>query len=274
MAGDRREPIFNLPGIVLAVLACLIGIHLVRLYGLTDAADSRLLRALAFVPGQFTFAFDPDAVAAELTRLAQARDRERLMVGQFFLGSGQPQYWSVVTYSLLHADWTHLAVNGLWLTAFGAPVARRLGAARFLALFAVSSITGALAHYVMHPVDLTPVIGASASVSGLTAAALRFVFQPGAPLGAQSWYGPLPPDAAVRQPALGLGAAIRDRRVLQFAGIWFAVNLAVGLLAAPLGISDYSVAWEAHIGGFLGGFILFALFDPPQREISDTVARY
>ena len=168
----------------------------------------------------------------------------------------------MLTYALLHADWTHLSVNGLWLTAFGAPVARRFGAARFLALFAVTSIAGALAHYIMHPVDLTPVIGASAAVSGLTAAALRFMFQPGAPLGAQSWYGRLPPDAAARQPALSLGAAMRDRRVLQFAAIWFAVNLAVGLLAGPLGISDYGVAWEAHIGGFLAGFLLFALFDP------------
>ena len=266
MAGGDRVPIFNLPGVVLAVLGGLIGMHLVRLYGLTEAGDSYLLRALAFVPGQFTFAVNPDAIAAELTRLADAGDRERIMVGQFFLGTARPQYWSVVTYSLLHADWTHLSVNGLWLTAFGAPVARRIGPARFLALFAVTAMTGALAHYVMRPVDLTPVIGASASVSGLTAAALRFVFQPGAPLGAQSWYGRLPPDAAARQPALSLGAALRDRRVLQFAAIWFIVNLAVGLLAAPLGISDYGVAWEAHIGGFLGGFLLFELFDPKRRD--------
>jgi membrane associated rhomboid family serine protease len=237
-----------------------------RLYGLSDSDDAYLLRALAFVPGQFTFATNPDAVAAELTRLAEAGERERIMIGQFFLGSGHPQYWTVVTYSLLHADWTHLAVNGLWLTAFGAPVARRMGAPRFLALFAVTAVAGALAHYLMRPVDLTPVIGASASVSGLTAAALRFVFQPGAPLGAQSWYGPLPTDEAVRQPALGLGAALRDRKVLQFAAIWFAINLAVGLLAGPLGISDYGVAWEAHIGGFVAGFVLFSLFDPVQRE--------
>ena len=273
MAGGHREPIFNLPGVVLAVLASLLGMHLLRLYGLSESDDAYLLRALAFVPGQFNFAVNPDDVAAELTRLAESGDRERLMIGQFFLGTGRPQYWTVVTYALLHADWTHLAVNGLWLTAFGAPVARRIGAARFLALFAVTALGGALAHYLMRPVDLTPVIGASASVSGLTAAALRFVFQPGAPLGAQSWYGPLPPEAAVRQPALGLAAALRDRRVLQFAAIWFAINLAVGLLAAPLGISDYGVAWEAHIGGFLTGFLLFALFDPAQPAANDFELR-
>ena len=262
MSGGAREPVFNLPGIVLAVLAALIAVHAVRLYGLSGAEDSYLLRALAFVPGQFTFAFDPDAVARELTRLAEEGDRQRIAVGQFLLGAGRQQYWTPLTYSFLHADWTHLAVNGLWLTAFGAPVARRFGVARFLALFAVTSIAGALAHYMTRPVDLAPVIGASAAVSGLTAAALRFIFQPGAPLGAQHWYGRLSPDEAVRQPALSLSAAVRDRRVIQFAAIWFAINLAVGLLAGPLGISDLSVAWEAHIGGFIAGFLLFPLFDP------------
>jgi membrane associated rhomboid family serine protease len=266
MAGGSRQPVFNLPGVVLLTLAVFIGVHALRLYGFSDSQDSYFLRAMAFVPGQFTFAFDPDSIAAELTRLSQAGERQRLLVGQFFLGSGRAQYWTPLTYAFLHADWTHLAVNGLWLTAFGAPVARRLGAGRFLALFAVTSLTGAFAHFLTRPVDLSPVIGASAAVSGLTAAALRFIFQPGAPLGPQFLNGSLSPDDAVRQPALSLGAAVRDLRVLQFAAIWFIINLAFGLLAAPLGISDYGIAWEAHIGGFVGGFLLFSLFDPPRRR--------
>lgn len=261
MTGGEREPVFNLPGVVLLTLAVLIAVHALRLFAISDADDAYLLRALAFVPGQFSFVFNPDAVASELTRLAETGDRQKLLVGQFFLGKGKAQYWTPFTYALLHADWTHLAVNGLWLTAFGAPVARRLGAARFLALFAFTSLAGALAHFMMRPVDLSPVIGASAAVSGLTAAALRFIFQPGAPLGPQPWYGPLSPEAAVRQPALGLAAAVRDRKVLQFMAIWFVINLAFGLLAGPLGLSDYSVAWEAHVGGFVAGFLFFAWFD-------------
>lgn len=268
MAERAREPVFNLPGIILAILALLIAVHALREYGLSGTQESYFLQALAFVPGQFTFAVDPDAVARELTRLAEEGDRQRLMIAQFLLGNGQPKFWTPLTYAFLHADWTHLIVNGLWLTAFGAPVARRVGAGRLIALFAVTSLAGALAHYLTRPVDLAPVIGASAAVSGLTAAALRFIFQPGAPLGRQSWRGPLSPEQAVRQPALGLAAAIRDRRVIQFAAIWFAINLAVGLLAVPLGMSENAVAWEAHIGGFLAGFLLFSLFDPPQNADS------
>ncbi len=273
MAGDAREPVFNLPGVVLATLAALIAVHLLRDYGLSENQDSYFLRALAFVPGQFTFAFNPDAVAAELTRLAEQGDRQRIVIGQFLLGTRGAQYWTPLTYAALHADWTHLAFNGLWLAAFGAPVARRLGAGRFLALFAVASIAGALAHFVTRPVDLVPVIGASAAVSGLTAAALRFIFQPDAPLGPQTWRGPLSPDEAVRQPALSLSGAVRDRRVIQFAAIWLLINLAIGLLALPLGLSDYAVAWEAHIGGFAAGFLLFGLFDRRFPEQSDWLDR-
>ena len=266
MAGGAREPVFNVPGIVLSVLAALIGVHLLRTYGLSDADDGYFLRAFAFVPGQFTFALNPDAVAGELTRLAEEGDRQRLAIAQFLLATGRPRFWTPLTYAFLHADWTHLSVNGLWLAAFGAPVARRFGTSRFLALFAVTALGGALAHYLMRPVDLAPVIGASAAVSGLTAAALRFIFQPGAPLGPRTWYGPLSPDEAARQPALPLGAALRDRRVIQVAVIWVVINLAFGVLAAPLGMSDYGVAWEAHIGGFVAGFLLFPLFDPTQPK--------
>jgi membrane associated rhomboid family serine protease len=268
-----RKPIFNLPGVILLVLAVLVLAHLARVYILTDAEDSYLLRAVAFVPAQFTFIWNPDAVAGMLTDLAREGRRGQLLMSQFFLGVGRQQWWTPLSYALLHADWTHLGVNSLWLVAFGAPVAVRFGALRFLAFFAVTAAAGAGAHYWLHMADATPVIGASAAVSGLTAAALRFVFQPGAPLGPVPFYGPLPPDLAARQPALPISRAWRDRRVLQFAAIWFAVNLLVGLFAVPLGIAEFGVAWEAHAGGFVAGFLFFSLFDPPHRGVHDPLPR-
>lgn len=264
--GRAREPIFNLPGSIVALIAIFCSVHVIRVYGLDDYADARVLQTFAFVPGQFTFFFDPDAVAHALTQLAAEGSRMRVDVAQFFLGDGSLQFWTPVTYAFLHADWTHLGVNSLWLAAFGSPVAARFGAFRFLGLFLVTAVAGAGAHYAVHGVDLTPVIGASASVSGATAAALRFVFQPGAPLGPAYgggvMRGPLPPHLAVRRRALPLGAALRDRHVIQFTLIWFAINLAIGVLAVPLGIAETGVAWEAHAGGFIAGFLLFHVFDP------------
>ncbi|HEY8578687.1 MAG TPA: rhomboid family intramembrane serine protease [Beijerinckiaceae bacterium] len=257
---ERREPIVNLPGVIVGLILLFAAIHAARVFLLGDEGDAALLRLFAFTPGQFTFAFDPDRVAGELTRLAREGLRDRLVVGQYFLGDGfQP--WTVLSYAFLHADWTHLAVNSLWLAAFGAPVATRFGAGRFLALLAVTAVAGAALHYAVHPVDLTPVIGASAAVSGVMAAAVRFVFRAGAPLGPALPY-PRPPDESVRLPAFGVVEALRNRRVIQFSLIWFAVNLVIGLLAVPLGIAESGIAWEAHAGGFIAGFFLFPLFDP------------
>ena len=53
-----------------------------------------------------------------------------------------------LTYSLLHADISHLVFNMLWLLPFGSAVARRFGAFRFFLFLAVSAIAGAAAHLV------------------------------------------------------------------------------------------------------------------------------
>jgi membrane associated rhomboid family serine protease len=63
-------------------------------------------------------------------------------------------------------------------------------------------------------------------------------------------------------PAASLSAALRDPRVLAFLGIWFGLNVLFGLGSLSLFGGEESLAWEAHIGGFLAGLLLFAAFDP------------
>ena len=47
--------------------------------------------------------------------------------------------------------------------------------------------------------------------------------------------------------------------------MWFGLNLLFGLGSVSLVTGDnQSVAWEAHVGGFLAGLLLFSLFDPVQ----------
>jgi membrane associated rhomboid family serine protease len=258
---------FNLPGVVLGLFAVMALVHGLRDFVLTEEQDAWTLLTFAFVPGRFTLLFDPAGVSDALAGLTGPQAGLRQQVGQFFLGDGRAQWWTLLTYAFLHANWTHLAVNSLWLAAFGAPVARRFGASRFLVFFAVTAVAGALAHLLVHRFDVTPVIGASASVSGLTAAAIRFVFQPHAPLGLGLRAGRADDEtAAYLQPALPLGQILSDRRVLPFLLVWFAVNFVFGASSEPLGLTSGPVAWEAHAGGFLAGLLLFALFDPVRRR--------
>ena len=56
---------------------------------------------------------------------------------------------------------------------------------------------------------------------------------------------------------------------LVFIVFWFATNLLLGYLPAIGGIGDGPIAWQAHIGGFLAGLLLFPLFEP-RRGASGT----
>ncbi len=261
---SRREPVFNLPGIIVVLITLMAAIHIYREYMLDNLAYAEVLKHFAFVPGRLTAVFDMDAIAAALTALA--RDAHQLDLARYFLEDGSSQYWTLVTYSGLHGDWVHLGVTCLWLAAFGGPVALRFGWLRFSALFIVTAIAGALAFYIFHRDEFIPVVGASASVSGIMAAAIRFVFQPGGPLGPGLYPVALPPDLAVRLPAVGLMEVWKDRRVIQFTLTWFLINLIFGFASVPLGLSTSAIAWEAHAGGFLAGFLLFNVFDPPPLD--------
>lgn len=247
---------------MLLVLGALIAVHLLRLI-VPEAWDVQALLHLAFVPGRATYSFDPARVASALIALsAQGEDGLRqAQIGRFFLGDGTFEPWTAVTYGLLHADWVHLGLNGVWLLAFGTPVARRLGPYRFLLFLAVATLAGALAHYATHPVDLQPVIGASAAVSGCMGAALRFMFQPRTAVAAIIGLSDQARQQAFRQPLVPLRDLFRDRRAIVFLVAWFLTNLLFGIGSKSLGFTDGIVAWQAHIGGFLLGLLCFPLFD-------------
>ena len=175
-----REPIFNIPAVVLALLALLTLVHAARLL-LSPEAGFEFVARFGFVPGRFGFLVDQQAVLDHLDHVAQA-SQEQGDVGQFFLTYAPPRelWFTPLSYAFLHGDWTHLIFNGVWLAAFGSPVARRFGAARFLALGALGAIVGAFFYAAFHLTELAPLVGASAGISAYMGAASRFVFEPGA----------------------------------------------------------------------------------------------
>jgi membrane associated rhomboid family serine protease len=261
----RREPIFNLPAVVTASVAVLVILHAIRSVLLSPAADFGLLLDWAVVPARWTAAWDPSRAEAIVREAAggfsgrEAGVREAL--AQYILADGGAKPWTALTYALLHGSWAHVLLNGVWLAAFGTPVARRCGPVRFLALGALCAAGGAFAHALADPLSSVPMVGASAAISGWMAAAARFVFAPDR--------GPLYGTGAVREaqaqahlrPRQTIGELLRNRGAAMFLVMWFASNLLFGLAAAPLGITESAVAWEAHIGGFLAGLLLFPWLD-------------
>jgi membrane associated rhomboid family serine protease len=233
---QSREPIFNVPASLVAVLAVLMATHLVRLFLLSPRAELEFLLLFAFIPVRY----DPT-----------------LLVGGAMPGGIAADIWTFVTYALIHADFMHLGFNSIWLLAFGTPLARRFDWIRFYAFLAVTAAAGAAAHLFTHAGETVPMVGASAAISGAMAASMRFAFQSGGPL----WTGRTD-LAAYRAPALPLMSALQDRRVLIFLAIWFGLNFIFGLGSLSLTGDQQSVAWQAHVGGFVAGLVLFGLFDP------------
>jgi membrane associated rhomboid family serine protease len=232
-----REPILTLPGALTAYVLLLAFFHLRVL--LPVDLENWTIDVFGFIPKRY----DSTLLAIE------------------FPGGEGAKVWTFVTYSLLHANLSHIGFNVLWLLPFGSALARRFGAIRFFLFMAVTAAAGALAHLVTHEHALAPMIGASASVSGTMAAAIRFAFVRGSFLS----FNRGDADAAAKVPALSLMRALRDGRVLGFLGVWFAVNIIFGVGSIAIGTDGASVAWQAHIGGFLAGLVLFALFDPVPR---------
>src|SRR4051812_8486986 len=157
-----------------------------------------------------------------------------------FPGGAGAKVWTFVTYSLLHANLSHIGFNVLWLLPFGSALARRFGAIRFFVFMAVTATAGALAHLLTHEHAVAPMIGASASVSGTMAAAIRFAFVKGSFLS----FSRGDADAASRVPALSLWRALRNGRVLGFLGVWFAVNIVFGVGSLSIGTEGATVAWQ------------------------------
>jgi hypothetical protein len=89
----KREPVFNLPNVVLAMVLLMVAIQV--------ALDSLLPRA-AVLEIYLQTAFIPQRYAVSMA------------------GQAGPYLWSPITYSLLHGGYAHLALNCFWLAAFGA----------------------------------------------------------------------------------------------------------------------------------------------------------
>ncbi|MBB4301697.1 membrane associated rhomboid family serine protease [Rhodobium orientis] len=231
-----KEPMFNLPPVILWLSGVMVVIHSIRAFLLDQVQDVDVMVLFAFLPMRY----DPEIAARTI-----------------FPGGIAADVWTFVTYGLLHGDFVHLAVNVFWLAAFGSAVAWRFGAVRFLLFCAVTTVFGAFVHLAAHFGEAVPMIGASAAVSGLMAAAARFAFSgQGAIAGGRGnqrrWHRPAPP----------LLAALSDRRVFVFLAVWFGLNIVVGLNSGSFFGDGTTIAWEAHIGGFLAGLLLFPLFDP------------
>lgn len=230
----ERQRILNAPPVVVWLLVLLILIHAgTNLVG--EDGERLLLLALAFIPARYG------------------------PFGSEISGSPWAELTSPVTHMFLHGDVAHLLVNGAWLLAVGTVAARRVGPLRFLLLYVFSGLAGALVYYIFNSGALVVLIGASGAISGIMGAVFRLLFSAETP--EQRW---LLSQNPMLVPRLGLAQVMMDRRAIFAVGFWLVINLVFAFGWSGV-ITDGKIAWEAHLGGFFFGLILFGLFDPGPR---------
>ena len=231
----RRQPIINAPSVVMVLCAVLIIVH-VALQLASDKLANQIILALAFMPARFLSAPELGGVllpGGEVTRVT-----------------------SFVSYALLHGSWMHLFMNVIWMLAFGSVAARRLGASRFMILSMVAAAVAAMFSLVVGWGTDSILVGASGAISGQMAVAVRLIFAHGGTLttGLRRDLSLVPPEP--------LAKLFTNPAALTFLAIW----LGIDLISASSGLlTDARVAWEAHLGGFLAGLLMFGLVDPKKQ---------
>jgi rhomboid family protein len=148
-----------------------------------------------------------------------------------------PRYETLVTSMFLHGSWMHLLGNMLFLWIYGDNVEDAMGHARFLLFYFICGIAAIFAQALSNPQSAYPIIGASGAISGVLGAYLLLF-----------------PRAKVLTLVLlpFFFTTLRIPAMLLLL-LWFAAQLVSGFAVSDGGAS---VAFRAHIGGFLTGMLL------------------
>lgn len=157
------------------------------------------------------------------------------------MSSSTPFYLTLFTSMFVHAGFSHLGFNMLYLVAFGDNVEDKLGRLNYIVFYLLSGLAAAFTHIAINPASQVPSVGASGAIAGVLAG-----------------YIVLYPKGIVRMLLLfGIFFTITRVSAILFIIFWFITQLFIGV--ASLGVATAQtggVAYWAHIGGFITGLVL------------------
>lgn len=164
---------------------------------------------------------------------------------------------TLFTSMFMHAGWVHLGGNMLYLWIFGDNVEDRLGHIRFTVFYLFCGLAATFAQLAFSAGSHIPNLGASGAISGVLGAYILMF--PQGRVKMWDWRhvsrGPARIVMGIRVKLWRWGhvTTIPARIVL---GIWIGLQLFSGILSAATIAKTGGVAYMAHIGGFLAGFLL------------------
>ncbi len=162
-----------------------------------------------------------------------------------FLAYPDTDFLTIFTSMFMHAGVAHLLGNMLYLWIFGDNVEDRFGRLKFLAFYLLCGIAAIFAQLVFDATSNVPNLGASGAIAGVLGAYILMF-----------------PQGKVR---VLQGQQVIQVPALIVIGLWFVLQLFSGIGSITDAAQAGGVAYMAHIGGFLAGFILTFLFRGGRR---------
>jgi len=228
-----ENPIKITPYVTYALIAANILVFIYELTLVPPQLDG-FFHLFAVVPRELTASFDGIAVNQPV-----------------------PEPLTLITSQFLHAGFTHVGFNMLFLWIFGNNIEEELGSVKYLIFYLTCGVLAALSQWFFSANSGVPSLGASGAIAGVMGAyILKF------------------PNVRVVTFIPLFFTAIRVPAVF-FLGFWFLQQAFNGLamLEAPanVGMESGGVAYWAHAGGFIFGAILgpmLGLFSPDSKPAS------
>jgi len=157
-------------------------------------------------------------------------------VPQRFLANPVADFLTLFTSMFMHAGWLHIAGNMLYLWIFGDNVEDRFGRVKFLIFYLVCGLVATFAQMAFNMHSDIPNLGASGAIAGVLGAYILMFFK-----------------ARVK---VVLGNRIVQLPALIVLGLWIALQFFSGIGSIMGSTDGGGIAYMAHIGGFVTGFIL------------------
>ena len=153
-----------------------------------------------------------------------------------------PQIYTLFTSMFVHSGFLHIFGNMLIFFFIGMAFEQRIGWSKFLIIYLITGVGGALTHSFLNLGSLTPLVGASGAIFGIMGA---FAFS-------------YPNDEVVMPIPLGFIMVFRRIKVVYAVLIFAAIETVIAWWEGVSG-SVSSTAHLAHLGGLVSGVIVAAI---------------
>ncbi len=156
---------------------------------------------------------------------------------------------TILTSMFLHASWSHIIGNMVFLWAFGPEIEDAMGPGRYTAFYLAGGVVSMLAEVAVDPGSTLPSLGASGAIAAVMGAFLVTY----------------PSDQIRTILLIGWFVRITFIPAALLIGFWFLIQLvSFGVVAQD--VQSGGVAYMAHIGGMIFGAVTARLFEYPRRS--------